>query len=57
MRVCPAGNGKGACACGFHRFLTSGLGRRSKRYIGAASGPAERRSSAEGARVVNNPEP
>ena len=28
MRVCPAGNGKGACACSLNRFPTSGFGRR-----------------------------
>lgn len=40
MRVCPAREGKGACACSLNRFPTSGFGRRSERHIGAMKGEA-----------------
>lgn len=49
MRVCPAGfAGKGACACWFSRFSTSGSGRRPERNIGATIGKAANRRPVTG---------
>jgi hypothetical protein len=41
MRVCPARNGKGACACSLIRLLTSGLGRRPEWPYGRREVEAE----------------
>ncbi|WP_288458107.1 hypothetical protein, partial [uncultured Sphingomonas sp.] len=35
--ICPAGNGKGACACSRDRFPTSGFGPSLREDIGATN--------------------
>ncbi len=57
MRVCPAGNGKGACACAYGQVTNIRLWPRPERNIGVALGLAERRPDSAGARTMNNQTP